>query len=771
MTISKYLLGGLLTTTLLIGCSPSAVAPSAESRYPLATQYVDPLIGTDWVGNVYPGASVPHGMVQLSPDNGLPGWDRIAGYYYPDSTIAGFSHTHLSGTGAGDLYDVSFLPMTTPYLESPAPLGLHARFDHAEEHAHAGYYSVVLRPYNILVELTAGEHVGVQRYTFREASDSAVIVLNLAKAMNWDRTESTSLEVRGDSILGHRHSSGWAREQALYFCSKLSKAPDSVRIEEITSLEQSEDSSRLGHIAYLYYRVVAGEQITIRTALSTTGLGTADPTAEMPSGAVHNLKASLQAIDSLGESAEGLDEFDRYRLVAERSWESELSKVQIEGASPEQMRVFYTALYRARLCPTLLSDASGAYRSPRGQIISNPGDAPQYSTYSLWDTYRSAHPLYSILGGGAELATPLLWFASEAEGILPVWTLWTGETDMMIGHHSIPVLVEIALKDPTYYRDPALRDKITQYLKATTERKDYRGMDDYRRLGYVPADKWAESVSLTLEYAYDDACVAVWAEHIGDQAMATEYRRRAQGYRKLWDAESGFFRPRLSDGSWLTPFDPYAYTEHYTESNAYQYQQSVQHDIAGLIELAGGAEAFARVLDRLFSSDTPEHITLPIFSTGMIGQYAHGNEPVHHVAFLYNKVGQPWRTAELTRRICTELYTDRPDGVCGNEDCGQMSAWYVFASLGFYPVDPVSGQYELTTPLYKRSTLRVSSHTTGEATFTIDAQGLSDTHRYIERVEVDGAPWRHSYITHEQIMRGSKITLYMTDQRGVKWYD
>ena len=354
-------------------------------------------------------------------------------------------------------------------------------------------------------------------------------------------------------------------------------------------------------------------------------------------------------------------------------------------------------------------------------------------------------------------------FGAQNQGHLPVWNMFASETDMMIGYHSVPVIVEAILRG---VYQPADAQQLTRLLRSTAERWDYRGLGDYDTLGYVPADKHEESLSKTLEYAYDDAAIAAWGKHIGDSALHRDYLRRAQSYAHLWDTATGFFRPRLSDGTFKADFDPFAYTKDITESNAFQYLMSVQHDVEGLKVKMGGADGLAQRLDAFFSAETPKHVALPIFSTGMIGQYAHGNEPGHHVIFLYNAARQPWRTAELSRRVCQKLYTDRPEGLCGNEDCGQMSAWYAFAAMGFYPVDPMQGHYELTSPLWRESRIALPN---GKV-FTLTAEGLSDENCYIKSVTVNGQPYTKSFLTYDLILSGAKVTLEMTDQRGICWY-
>jgi len=748
---------GLLTTLGLPAQRKQIVRP----QYPHLSQRLNTLIGTDWVGNVYPGASAPFGMVQLSPDNGRAGWDYIAGYFYPDSTIAGFSHTHLSGTGAGDLYDISFLPVTLPALddrltrkpqagkteEEQAPIGIHARFSHATEVTKAGYYAVTLEPYDIRVELTTTDRVGVQRYTFQKDADSVCIILNLDKAMNWDRTvNSDARAISPTQITGFRYSDGWARNQKVYFTTKLSRP--AARIERTATpyiLSKGQVGKSVGHgvILRLYYnKVRAGESITLCTALS--GVSEA--------GALKNLQAEAPHTD-----------FNRYRQAATTRWDKRLAQIRLSADTPDSLQTtFYTALYRAQICPTLYSDVDGRYLGADREIHQRVGGT--YSTFSLWDTYRAAHPLYSILQPDLQrdFVQSLIDFGEQNEGHLPVWNMFASETDMMIGYHSVPVIVEAVLRGIYIPKD---KEKLLRLLRTTAERKGYRGLDDYRKKGYVASDREDESVSKTLEYAYDDDAIARYAAWMGDHEVEKIFRERARSYRHLWDEKTGFFRPRKSNGELDSVFDPFAYTKPFTESNAYHYLFSVQHDIDGLTKLMQGK--LGERLDEFFSSETPSHIELPIFSTGMIGQYAHGNEPGHHVIFLYNAARQPWKTTDLTHRVLKQLYTDKPAGLCGNEDCGQMSAWYVFASLGFYPVDPLSGRYELVTPLFRESTISLPNG----RTLRLSAPELSEKKRYIKRVTINGRELRKSYITYDDVMQGGEIRFTLTDQPGSVWYE
>lgn len=743
--------GVLLSLVAILFGGDSCTNSKAEGLEHL----VDPMIGTDWVGNVYPGVSAPFGMVQLSPDNGLAGWDRISGYYYPDSTIAGFSHTHLSGTGAGDLYDISFMPVllpaladtlyrTSPHGEELAPIGVYSRFRHESEEVRAGYYSVRLDSYDIRVELTASPRVGVQRYTFERASDSACIMLNLTKAMNWDRTLRAQIEaVDGLTLAGYRLSSGWASRQIVYFRTELSRRPDSLAIVRHERIEGTD--TIISHDARLYYRVKAGEQIVLATALSGVD-------AE---GAAMNLRAEAPHLD-----------FDRHLDANTALWRKRLSSIKVTEPSVGrgELTKLYTALYRAQLCPTLYSDVDGRYLGADRVVHQLEAGGRHFSTFSLWDTYRAAHPLYNILypEDNRAMVQSLIDFGQQNSGHLPVWNMWACETDMMIGYHSVPVIVESILRG---VYEPQDRAALIALLRSTAERKGYRGLDDYRSLGYVPADIEEENLSKTIEYAYDDAAIAALGRHWDDSALVRDYTPRAMSHRGLWDAKSGFFRPRLSSGAWRDSFSPFAYTKDITESNAYQYLFGAHHDAEGLMSLMGGADSLVARLDRFFADPTPKDVPLPIFSTGMIGQYAHGNEPSHHVIFMYNLARQPWRASELVRKVCRELYTDQPDGLCGNEDCGQMSAWYVFAALGFYPLDPVSGWYELVTPRVESYELALPSG----KTFRLRAKGCHEK-PYIKAVHINGKPSTVSYLTYEQIMSGAEVELEMTAERGHCWY-
>lgn len=719
--------------------------PDAETEC-YATEYVNPFIGTDFTGNTYPGAQAPFGMVQLSPDNGLPGWDRISGYFYPDSTIAGFSHTHLSGTGAGDLYDISFMPVTLPYKEADAPLGIHSLFSHDEETASAGYYQVRLKDYDINVELTATERCGIQRYTFPEAD--AAIFLNLRKAMNWDFTNDTRIEVVDSvTIQGYRFSDGWARDQHIYFRTRFSKPFASVQLDTAAVIK---DGKRIGSsaIARFDFHTSAGEQILVTTAISGVSM----------EGAARNLAAEAPA-----------DDFDKYLAATRKNWNEQLSKVEIKSNDIDEKVKFYTALYHSMLAPTIYSDVDGAYYGPDKQVHQADGWT-NYSTFSLWDTYRAAHPLYTYIEPQRvnDMVKSFLAF-SEQNGRLPVWNFYGSETDMMIGYHAVPVIVDAYLKGIGDF-DPK---KALAACVATANIDEYRGIGLYKKYGYVPYDvtdhynseNW--SLSKTLEYAYDDYCIARMAEKLGEKQIADEFYKRSLNYKNVYNSQTTFMQPRNNKGSFIENFSPDDYTPHICESNGWQYFWSVQQDVDGLISLVGGKERFTQKLDSMFTYNPSADEDLPIFSTGMIGQYAHGNEPSHHVIYLFNAIGQPWKTQKYAAEVMHELYKNTPAGLCGNEDCGQMSAWYVFSAMGFYPVDPISGKYEIGTPMYPE----MKMHLANGKTFTILAPAVSKENIYIQSVKLDGKPYDKSYITHEQIMNGSILEFEMGSKPGKVWYE
>lgn len=733
----KYIFWFALPLCMGLACTP---APQEKVEEDLIG-YTNPMIGTDFTGNTYPGAQVPFGMVQLSPDNGLPGWDRISGYYYPDSTIAGFSHTHLSGTGAGDLYDISFIPVTNPYKTGAEPLGIYSSFSHNDESASAGYYRVLLKDYNINVELTATERCGIQRYTFPEAESS--IFLNLKKAMNWDFTADSHIEVVDScTIRGYRHSWGWSPKQYIYFQTRFSRPFDAFQLD--TTAITTKDKGRIGTaaIARFDFKTKQNEEILVTTALSGTSM----------EAAARNLEAEAPK-----------DDFDFYMKQAQENWTKELAKIEVTSDDADKKTIFYTAMYHAMLAPTIYSDVDGSYFAPDGQVHQAEGWT-NYSTFSLWDTYRASHPLFTYLQP-ERVSDMIQCFLHlyEQNGALPLWNLYGWETDMMIGYHAVPVIVDAYLKGIGDF-DPV---KALEACVTTANRDDYRSIGFYKEKGYVASDHENWSMSKTMEYAYDDYCIARMAEAMGEKEIADEFYRRSQNYRNVFNPETSFMQPRDSKGNFIPNYDPEAYIEDICESNGWQYYWSVAHDIDGLIELTGGEARFAERLDSMFTYETADKSKLPIFSTGMIGQYAHGNEPGHHVIYLYNRVKQPWKTQQYAAQVMHTLYKNTPDGICGNEDCGQMSSWYVFSAMGFYPVDPISGQYEIGSPVFPE----VKMYLANGKTFVVRAENVSDENIYIQSVTVNGQPYNKSYITHEMIMQGDTIHFVMGNKPGPVWYE
>ena len=739
----RIFLVSALVALLALGACTSKQASQTSTDY---TQLVNPFIGTDFTGNTYPGAQAPFGMVQLSPDNGLAGWDRISGYFYPDSTIAGFSHTHLSGTGAGDLYDILFMPVILPYNETAeGGLGIHSKFSHNDEEASAGYYRVKLLDYNINVELTATPRCGVQRYTFPKAE--SMVILNLKKAMNWDFTMDSHIEVVDScNIRGYRFSEGWARGQKVYFATRFSRPFKSM---EMDSAEIKLKGEKVGtsNIARFMFDTEEGEQITVVTALSGVSV----------EGALKNLDAEAPHND-----------FDKYLAEAKAAWNDQLQRIEIVGGTDDDRVNFYTALYHSMIAPTIYSDVDGKYYGPDKQVHQANGWT-NYSTFSLWDTFRAAHPLFTYTEPErvGDMVQSFIAFY-EQNGRLPVWNFWGSETDMMIGYHAVPVIVDAYLKGIGNFD----AEKALEACVATANIDEYRGIGSYKTKGYVPynvvdkynAENW--SLSRTLEYAFDDFCIAEMAQKMGKTELANEFYKRSQNYRNVFNPATGFMQPIDDKGVFQPNFNPDEYTAHICESNAWHYFWSVQHDIKGLISLTGGQDKFAAKLDSMFTYIPAGNEELPIFSTGMIGQYAHGNEPSHHVIYLYNKVRQPWKAQKYVAQVMHDLYFNAPAGLCGNEDCGQMSAWYVFSAMGFYPVNPVSGEYEIGTPLFPEMKLNLDNG----KTFTVLAPNVSRENIYIQSVKINGQPYDKSYITHKQIMDGSTVEFVMGNQPGEIWY-
>ncbi len=730
-----------LFTLLLFSIFACDQSPQRETADAVKlTSYVNPFIGTDGKGKTYPGATVPFGMVQLSPDNGRSGWDWISGYFYPDTTIAGFSHTHLTGTGAGDMYDISMMPVTYPIKTDtsfdgatyPVP---YSTFSHDKEHAEPGYYQVMLQDYGIQAELTATRRCGFHRYTF-PAIDSAAIILDLGYTRNWDFATETYLRVIDDStVVGHRFSDGFAKGQKVFFCARFSRPFKAIVYEGQTSLGPYTGAGMVGRAskAYFHYEdLEVGEEVLVKVGISSASI----------EGAELNLKVEIKDWD-----------FEGVKAAASAVWEKELQKIKVTTTDDSLREIFYTAMYQALLAPTLYSDIDGGFKSTDGSVR-QAKDYDRYSTFSFWDTFRAAHPFYTLVQRERmkDVFRSMMEHYRET-GLLPEWVLAEDKVVIMIGYHAVPILTDAWFKG--LLEGITTGEELLTAFQASAN-QPAKGLEDYKAHGYIPQDKVKESVSKTLEYAYDDACIALLAKELGEKEVADEYAVRAHFPQNLFDSKTGFMRARNSDGVFAEPFDPLTYNDEYIEGNAWQYTWFMPHDVPFLIEGMGGNEAFVQKLDALFSTETPTE-DLPVFITGLIGQYVHGNEPGHHIPYLYNYAGAPWKSQEICHRITKKMHTAMPDGICGNEDCGQMSAWFILSSLGFYPVDPALGVYAIGSPRFERAVIDLSE---GKQ-FEIVANGVSDKNIYIQSATLNGENWENNYLFHKDIMAGGKLVFQM----------
>lgn len=713
--------------------------PQNKSKSFDPDKYVDPFIGTAKHGHTFPGAVVPFGMVQLSPDNGNSGWDWCSGYNYADSTIIGFSHTHLSGTGIGDLCDIRFMPaelLVNSIADSSKLFDLHSYFSHKDEKASPGYYSVVLSSFNIKVELTASARAGFQKYIFPK-SDSSIIVLNLGRSLNWDRSTRDSLNILdSQTIAGYRFSTGWAKDQRVFYASKFSKPFKSFMIYNSGIMnENKKDAAGEYIIGVFKFSTKANEIIYVKTGISSAGT----------QGAMENLNKEIPDWN-----------FNKIKNTAEDLWRNELNKIKIETKYDDIRKTFYTALYHTMIEPSLFSDVNGKFKGADGKVHRAEG-YNQYTVFSLWDTFRAEHPLFTIIERDRvnDFIRSMLAHYEET-GLLPVWELEGNETNTMIGYHAVPVITDAVLKG---FHGFNINEAYEAMKKSALQ--NHYGLKYYKVLGYVPADSENESVSKTLEYAYDDWCIARLAKYLHRYDDYKLFNKRSNFYINLFDQSTGFMRGKNSDGTWVTPFDPrYSNHQHavYTEGDAWQWNWFVPQNVEGLIKLMGGKDKFTSKLDSLFqqSSAVEGSHSSPDIS-GMIGQYAQGNEPSHHIAYLYDYAGKPWQTQYIVRKICKTLYTDSTDGLCGNDDCGQMSAWYVFSSIGFYPVNPANEIYVIGSPMFNKASIEVGR---GKF-FTVTAENVSRENKYIESAMLNGKELNKCYITQKEIMQGGTLVFKM----------
>ena len=695
----------LLLALAALGCSPRSADP---------VDYVNPFIGTGFHGHTYPGATTPFGMVQLSPDTRAGNWDACAGYHYSDTTIDGFSHTHLSGTGCADLADILFHPTTREIVIHDGECVLQPYFfSHDDERASCGYYAVTLPDVNIGVELTAAPRTGVHRYTFAGKGPRRVIV-DLLHTITEEKIDLCELRRTAPyELAGMRRTQGWVPDQYVFFAARFS--------------EPFADVQLLGDKQAVLTFAPDVRTLTIAVGLSSVS--------------VENAR-----MNSLAEVPE-LD-FDAVYARAVGQWRKALGDIVVEGGSRDEMTNFYTAQYHTKLTPNLMSDVNGEYRRHDQTVARMPEGKSYYSTFSLWDTFRAWNPLQTLVDTALvnDMIRSMLDMY-DSTGELPIWPLASGETGTMIGYHAVSVIADAYLKGIRGYdADKALEAMIR------SSNINKKGSDYYTVQGYIPSNIKRESVSCTLEYAYDDWAIARMAQAMGRDDIFGEYARRALNYVNVFDGSTCFFRGRQSDGNWSAPFEEFATGRDYTEATPWHYRFFVPHDVNGLIQLFGSREAFIREMDRLFTLESDEMQLDVSDVTGLMGQYAHGNEPSHHMAYLYNYVGQPWKTQELTRRLLHEMYAPTPEGIIGNEDCGQMSAWYVFSSLGFYPVCPGSNEFALTAPQFPKAVVRLANGRT--LTVTADNPRRSV---YIASVTLDGKPIDRNYITYDELMQGGEL--------------
>ena len=724
--MKKYSLTSLfLIIFVFVSCNKKTTVSNQQKDKSLIS-YVNPFIGTGGHGHTYPGATMPFGMMQLSPDTRLDGWDGCSGYHYSDDEIYGFSHTHLSGTGVSDYGDILLMPTNKQVFNNGADgkEGYKSKFSHQKEVAEPGFYKVHLDDTNINVELTVSKRSGIHKYNFPSA-ENQFLILDL---LHRDKVLDAKINRVSDTELtGHRFSEAWATDQRLFFTIKTSHS-----FSDVLQSPPKQGMARAQKIA-LNFINPNNEPVIIKIGISGVDI----------EGANKNLKGEI-----------GNQTFEQVKKTAQDFWEKQLEKIVVEDTSDDNKINFYSSLYHVSIAPNLYQDVDGRYRG-MDMKIHEAKDFDYYTVFSLWDTYRAAHPLYTIIEQEKTNDFINTFLAKYDEGgIMPIWDLSANYTGCMIGYHAVPVIADAYLKGIKNYDV----EKAFKAMKHSATR-DKLGLDSYKKFGFIPVEKESESVSKTLEYAYDDWTIAQMAKSLGKENDYKTYTERAQFYKNVFDPSTEFMRGRFRN-TWFAPFDPYEVNFNYTEANSWQYSFYVPQDVSGFISLLGGKKNLENQLDKLFSAEDKTSGSHQVDITGLIGQYAHGNEPSHHMAYLYNFVNKPHKTQEKTRQILTELYTNTPDGISGNEDCGQMSAWYVFSSLGFYPVTPGSNQYIIGSPLFDKATINLES---GKS-FTVKAINNSSENKYIKSAKLNGENYEYSYINHQDILNGGTLVFEMTNQ-------
>ncbi|HEY5915411.1 MAG TPA: GH92 family glycosyl hydrolase [Verrucomicrobiae bacterium] len=727
-----------------VTCLLSALAGAA--RHPVEEPL--PLVGTGGHGHAYPGATVPFGMVQLSPDTPLQGWDGSSGYHYSDTAIRGFSHTHLAGTGVGCLGDVLLTPTVGEVkLEPGTPgNGYMSRFSHANETATPGYYKVFLDDPKVTAELTATERCGFHRYTF-PAADDAHFVLDLVHGVGNSPVEATLTVENSTTVSGSRISNGWGGRRAAYFVMEFSRPFESFGIDQDKQrLAPGVREGRGRNLkAFVNYTTKAKEVLLVKVGISGTGI----------EGARKNLQAEIPGWN-----------FDRIRSAAVGRWKELLDAVRVETFDPRIRNTFYANLYLCYQAPILFNDVDGTYRGMDRKNHDGAG-FQNYTIFSLWDTYRAENPLLTLLQPGRVddmIQSMLAEYKESGLHTTPIWPLWGNETWCMIGYHSVPVIVDAYLKG---FR--GFDAEVAYQAMRDTAMQDRNGLKEYRDLGYVASRQGEQATSRTIEYTFDDWCLAKMAEALGHQEDAQLFYRRSANYRNHFDRTTGFFRGRKADGSWRSPFvDNALVGDEYTEADAWQYALAVQHDVPGMIELYGGEGGFVRKLDALFNADSTIQTEIPDI-TGLIGQYSQGNEPCHHLVYLYDYAGAAYKTQQRVRQVMATLYDDTPAGQCGNVDCGQMAAWYVFGALGFYPVNPNSGIYAIGSPVITKAVVRLDKRRYGGRTFTVVAEHNGPENIYVQSATLNGKQLLRPWIKHEEIIGGGTLRFVMGPQPNMEW--
>jgi len=735
--------GSILIAISIITCFQLSVGFVYGGNNPL--RFVNPFIGTSAHGHTFPGAAYPFGMVQLSPDTKLSGWDWCSGYHYSDSTIIGFSHTHLSGTGRSDLMDVMIMPTVGKIQlnsgeDNKEKSGYRSKFSHDEEWASPGYYKVKLKNYDIMAELTVTKRCGFHRYTF-PASKQSHILLDLSHHYSTDSVLFTSIKILDNkTITGERKTKGWGEPGEKYWCNQklfyaiqFSKPFDSASlfVDDVVTKEKISQGKNVK--AVFNYHTSNGEKILLKVGISAVSV----------ENALQNLSQEIPNWN-----------FNAVLNNTRITWEKELSKIKVEAQDKEKT-IFYTSLYHSLLAPYVFSDVNNEYYGFDNKIH-REHNFENYTVMSLWDTFRAQNPLLTILESNRvnDIINSML-AQYDQYGLLPIWPLWSSETNCMIGYHSVPVIVDAYFKGIRNFDV----EKAYNAMKTSAMQDDF-GVKQLKQYGYIPYDKYNKSVATALEYCYDDWCIAKMAKALGKTDDYNYFIKRSQSYKTYFDSEYKLMNGVSSTGKFRRPFDPF-YASYgnsdFIEGNSWQYSFFVPHDINGLIALFGGKQQFNNALDTLFTLHSKvSGKDVPIDVSGLIGQYAHGNEPSHHVAYLYSYANQPAKSQAKLHEIMTTLYTDKPDGLCGNEDCGQMSAWYVFSSMGFYPVNPAEGIYVFGKPMVNKAEIRV-----GYKPFTMIAHNINDKNIYIQSVKLNGKEYNKLYITHQDIVQGGLLEFYM----------